>query len=139
MDPREGTGTETLVAGRDFDVAVLAVSLGMVPFVASGLVARDPAWRAMVDGVATVATRSAQLWFTSSESDLGWKGPTGVTLSGFGETFDTGLHDPPPCAGVLAIHRSAPEPGLPLLSNARHRPRDGESGRAGLARGLSRA
>lgn len=86
---REGTGRETLVAGRDFDVAVLAVSLGMVPFVASGLVARDPAWRAMVDSVATVATRSAQLWFTSSESDLGWKGPTGVTLSGFGETFDT--------------------------------------------------
>ena len=87
--PREGTGTETLVAGRDFDVAVLAVSLGMVPFVASELVARDPSWRAMVDGVATVATRSAQLWFTSSESELGWKGPTGVTLSGFGENFDT--------------------------------------------------
>jgi uncharacterized protein with NAD-binding domain and iron-sulfur cluster len=87
--PREGTGRETLVAGRDFDVAVLAVSLGMVPFVASGLVARDPTWRAMVDGVATVATRSAQLWFTPYESDLGWKGPTGVTLSGFGETFDT--------------------------------------------------
>jgi uncharacterized protein with NAD-binding domain and iron-sulfur cluster len=88
-DPREGTGTETLVAGRDFDVAVLAVSLGMVPFVASELVARDPAWRAMVDGVATVATRSAQLWFTSSEADLGWNGPTGVTLSAFGESFDT--------------------------------------------------
>ena len=87
--PREGTGTETLVAGRDFDVAVLAVSLGMVPFVASELVASDPSWRAMVDGVATVATRSAQLWFTSSESELGWKGPTGVTLSGFGENFDT--------------------------------------------------
>lgn len=88
-DPGDGTSTETLVAGRDFDVAVLAVSLGMVPFVASDLVARDPAWRALVDGVATVATRSAQLWFTSSESDLGWKGPTGVTLSAFGETFDT--------------------------------------------------
>jgi uncharacterized protein with NAD-binding domain and iron-sulfur cluster len=86
---KEGTGAETLVAGRDFDIAVLAVSLGMVPLVASGLVARDPAWRAMVDGVATVATRSAQLWFTPSESDLGWKGPTGVTLSGFGDTFDT--------------------------------------------------
>ena len=125
--PREGTGTETLVAGRDFDVAVLAVSLGMVPFVASGLVARDPAWRAMVDGVATVATRSAQLWFTSSESDLGWKGPTGVTLSGFGDLRHVGLHDPPPRAGVLAIHRGAAEPGLPLLSNARHRPAMGET------------
>ena len=87
--PREGTGTETLVAGRDFDIAVLAVSLGMVPFVASDVVARNQAWRAMVDGVATVATRSAQLWLTTPESGLGWNGPTGVTLSAFGETFDT--------------------------------------------------
>jgi uncharacterized protein with NAD-binding domain and iron-sulfur cluster len=86
---RDGTGAETLVAGRDFDVAVLAVSLGMVPFVASELMARDPAWRAMVDEIGTVATRSAQLWFISSEADLGWEGPSGVTLSGFGGTFDT--------------------------------------------------
>ena len=43
----------------------------------------------MVDHVGTVATRSAQLWFTTSEADLGWTGPVGVTLSGFGETFDT--------------------------------------------------
>ena len=85
----EGAPTERLLAGRDFDVAVLAVSLGMVPFVASELVARYPAWRAMVEHVRTVATRSAQLWFTTSEADLGWTGPVGVTLSGFGETFDT--------------------------------------------------
>ena len=85
----QGSGTERLLAGRDFDVAVLAVSLGMVPVVASELVARDPAWRAMVDHVETVATRSAQLWLTTSEVDLGWTGPVGVTLSGFGETFDT--------------------------------------------------
>ena len=85
----EGMATETLVAGRDFDVAVLAVSLGMVPVVAAELVARDPAWKAMVDQIATVATKSAQLWFTASEDDLGWTGPTGVTLSGFGGAFDT--------------------------------------------------
>ena len=85
----EEAPTERLLAGRDFDVAVLAVSLGMVPFVASELVARYPAWRAMVEHVRTVATRSAQLWFTTSEADLGWTGPVGVTLSGFGETFDT--------------------------------------------------
>jgi hypothetical protein len=80
---------ERLVAGADFDVVVLAVSLGMVPHVASELVAADPRWRAMVDAVATVATHSAQLWFTGAESDLGWRGPAGVTLSGFGGTFDT--------------------------------------------------
>lgn len=89
LSKKEGTGTETLIAGTDFDVAVLAVSLGMVPYVASELVDADEGWRALVDRVATVATRSAQLWFTATESELGWKGPPGVTLSGFGDTFDT--------------------------------------------------
>jgi uncharacterized protein with NAD-binding domain and iron-sulfur cluster len=87
--PGEGTGTETLVAGEDFEVAVLAVSVGMLPHVAADLVAADPAWRSMVDRVATVATRSAQLWLDASEAELGWRGPPGVTLSGFGDTFDT--------------------------------------------------
>ena len=87
--PAAGTGTETLVAGADFDVAVLAVSVGMVPHVAAELVAADPAWRRMVDEVTTVATRSAQLWLDATEPELGWRGPSGVTLSGFGDTFDT--------------------------------------------------
>ena len=43
----------------------------------------------MVDEMATVATRSAQLWFDATESELGWPGPSGVTLSGFGDAFDT--------------------------------------------------
>jgi uncharacterized protein with NAD-binding domain and iron-sulfur cluster len=87
--PAGGTGTETLLAGEDFDVAVLAVSVGMVPHVAGELIAADPAWRRMVDGIATVATRSAQLWLDATEAELGWHGPPGVTLSGFGDTFDT--------------------------------------------------
>ncbi|RPI22940.1 MAG: amine oxidase, partial [Actinobacteria bacterium] len=65
-----GTGSVRLVAGEDFDVAVLAVSLGMVPHVAADLVASLPAWRRMVEGVATVATRSAQLWFDRDEAAL---------------------------------------------------------------------
>jgi uncharacterized protein with NAD-binding domain and iron-sulfur cluster len=80
---------ERLVAGKDFDVAVLAVSLGMIPYVASELLAANKAWRDMVDSVATVATRSAQLWLDATESEMGWDGPRGVTLSGFGEVFDT--------------------------------------------------
>jgi len=79
----------TLRAGEDFDVAVLAVSLGMVPHVAAELVEASPAWRAMTDNVATVATRAAQLWFDVSSAQLGWDGPSGVTLSGFGDTLDT--------------------------------------------------
>jgi uncharacterized protein with NAD-binding domain and iron-sulfur cluster len=85
----KGSSVEELVAGRDFDVVVLAVSLGMIPHVASELVAANSAWRKMVDSVATVATRSAQLWLDAKESEMGWDGPRGVTLSGFGEVFDT--------------------------------------------------
>lgn len=83
------TATVTLREGDDFDVAVLAVSLGMVPHVAAELVQASPSWRAMVDNVTTVATRSAQLWLDASGRTLGWDGPSGVTLSGFGDTFDT--------------------------------------------------
>lgn len=82
-------GSRTLRRGTDFDVAVLAVSVGMVPHVAPTLIGSDPRWRSMVENLGTVATRSAQLWLRSSESELGWAGPVGVTLSGFGDTFDT--------------------------------------------------
>ena len=75
--PTPGTGTETLEAGVDFDAAVLAVSVGMLPHVAAELVAADPAWRDMVDRLATVATRSAQLWFDATEAELGWAGRRG--------------------------------------------------------------
>lgn len=87
--PAEGTGQEILAAGVDFDVAVLAVSVGMLPHVAADLLAAAPAWRRMVDRIATVATRSAQLWLDATVAELGWRGPSGVTLSGFGDTFDT--------------------------------------------------
>jgi uncharacterized protein with NAD-binding domain and iron-sulfur cluster len=82
-------GSVRLGLGEDVDVAVLAVSLGMVPHVAAELVETRPAWRAMVENVATVGTRAAQLWLSVDEAALGWDGPSGVTLSGFGDTFDT--------------------------------------------------
>jgi uncharacterized protein with NAD-binding domain and iron-sulfur cluster len=87
--PAPDTGIARLVAGRDFDAVVLAVSLGMIPHAAGELVNASPAWRDMVDVVGTVATRSAQLWLVARESELGWTGGPGVTLSGFGDTFDT--------------------------------------------------
>jgi uncharacterized protein with NAD-binding domain and iron-sulfur cluster len=85
----DGAATETLEVGRDYDLAVLAVSLGMVPQVAGELIDAEPAWQRMVGEVATVATRSAQLWLRATDAELGWTGPSGVTLSGFGSTFDT--------------------------------------------------
>lgn len=91
LEAHGGRGGDTVVlrAGKDYEVVVLAVSVGMLPFVAPGLLEADVRWRRMVENVGTVATRSAQLWLRRSESELGWDGPVGVTLSGFGDSFDT--------------------------------------------------
>ena len=78
----------TLDAGDDFDVVVLATSLGMVPHVAADLVTASDRWRRIVDHVATVPTQAAQLWLTQTEDELGWPRP-GATLSGWDEPFDT--------------------------------------------------
>jgi uncharacterized protein with NAD-binding domain and iron-sulfur cluster len=74
--------------GTDFDRVVLAVSLGILPDVAAPLIERSPAWRAMVDNVATVATEALQVWTRPTEAALGWDHP-GATVSGFDAPFDT--------------------------------------------------
>jgi uncharacterized protein with NAD-binding domain and iron-sulfur cluster len=72
----------------DFDLVVLGVGLGAVPYVCREIVARDPRWRAMVDHVKTVATQAFQIWLDTDMRALGWTdGP--ITLSGFVEPFDT--------------------------------------------------
>jgi hypothetical protein len=106
--PVADAGVERLVAGRDFDAVVLAVSLGMVPHVAGALLHASPEWRDMVDTVGTVATRSAQLWLRPDEAELGWTGRPGVTLSGFGDTFDTWAS-----MGHLLPREQWPAPGAP--------------------------
>lgn len=77
-----------LRAGRDFDDVVLATSLGMVPHVCGELIRHSSRWRRMVDGVATVATQSLQLWLRSSEDALGWP-HRGATVSAYVNPFDT--------------------------------------------------
>jgi len=87
--PRRDVGRRTLEVGKDFDVVVFAISLGMVPHVCGDLVAASPAWRSMVDHVGTVATQAVQLWLAEDEQALGWSGPPGITVSGFVTPFDT--------------------------------------------------
>lgn len=77
-----------LKAGTDFDVAVLATSVGMVPYVCAELVEHSPRWRAMVERVATVPTQSLQVWLRRSERELGWR-HLGSTVSGYSVPFDT--------------------------------------------------
>jgi uncharacterized protein with NAD-binding domain and iron-sulfur cluster len=73
---------------QDFDHAVLAVSLGALPRIAAGVVRRSPRWQEMLREVATVPTRSVQLWFRDDEAALGWRHP-GATIAGLDAPFDT--------------------------------------------------
>jgi uncharacterized protein with NAD-binding domain and iron-sulfur cluster len=74
--------------GTDFDVAVLAIPVGMADLVCRELIADRPEWRAMVANVATVATQAFQIWLREPELALGWQHP-GATMSGYAEPFDT--------------------------------------------------
>jgi uncharacterized protein with NAD-binding domain and iron-sulfur cluster len=74
--------------GVDFDVAVLAIPVGMAGIVCQELIADRPEWRDMVANVATVATQAFQVWLREPEPVLGWPHP-GTTMSGYAEPFDT--------------------------------------------------
>ena len=78
----------TLRRGADFDVAVLAIPVGMAGIVCGELIDDRPEWRDMVDNVATVATQAFQIWLREPEPALGWPHP-GVTMSGYTDPFDT--------------------------------------------------
>jgi len=80
--------TRELRRGEDFDVLVLAVSLGMVPIVCEELIEDRPEWRAMVENVHTTATQAVQLWLREDEPSLGWTVP-GATVSGYELPFHT--------------------------------------------------
>ncbi len=68
-------GRIRLERGRDFDIAVSGLPLGVLPQVAGELVDRLPRWRALVDGVPTVATRAAQAWLDRTDDQMGAPGP----------------------------------------------------------------
>ena len=77
-----------LRAERDFDQIVFGLSVGSAPTVCSELIARQPAWRDMVDNLATVPTQALQIWLSESSGDLG-ADPTTPVVAGYIEPFDT--------------------------------------------------
>lgn len=85
---RRRAGERTLQVGQDFDFVVLAVGLGVVPYVCSEFLARDPRWRRMTDNVKTVASQAFQVWLTEDLESVGWKGPAFIS-GAFAKPFDT--------------------------------------------------
>lgn len=69
----------TLIAGLDFDQVVLALPIGVIPYVAPDLVMESRAFGSMIANVGTVQTASFQLWLGSDLAELGWSSPPGVT------------------------------------------------------------
>jgi uncharacterized protein with NAD-binding domain and iron-sulfur cluster len=80
--------TRVLRRGRDFDVAVFAISVGMVPIVCRELIEDRREWRSMVEHITTTATQALQLWLREDEPSLGWRDP-GTTVSAYESPFNT--------------------------------------------------
>lgn len=85
---RRKADEKTLTIGDDFDMVILGVGIGAVPYVASEFVERDPRWAAMCDNVKTVASQAFQVWMDEDLPDLGWPGPAYIT-GAFAKPFDT--------------------------------------------------
>jgi uncharacterized protein with NAD-binding domain and iron-sulfur cluster len=83
-------GSVTLRAGVDYDTIVLAIPVGMHPYICADLIANahTPQWSAMSEHLGTVATQTMQLWLRVDESTLGWHSPN-VTTSGYPGAFHT--------------------------------------------------
>jgi uncharacterized protein with NAD-binding domain and iron-sulfur cluster len=118
-DPHQ-LASKCLRVGADFDIVVLAVGLGTVPYVCRELIATDPSWAQMSQRLGAVATQAFQLWIEPTMSGLGWAdAPT--NLSGFVEPFDTWadmthvarFEDWDRCPGAIAYFCNA----LPLPSD----------------------
>ena len=82
-------GEETLERGRDFDIAVLAISLGAYkqlndqdPSMCAQLIPRSKRFADYVANVGVVPTQSVQLWCNGTSSELGWTTGKAATVSG---------------------------------------------------------
>jgi uncharacterized protein with NAD-binding domain and iron-sulfur cluster len=79
---------QTLSAGVDFDLLVVAFPPDMIRLVAPSLSDHSARWKEMIDNSASVATQAFQLWLHPSLGELGWPmGPT--VLSAYASPFDT--------------------------------------------------
>ena len=82
--PWQPVAQRQLVAGKDFDQLVFAISIGAIPHLCKDILADRPEWRAMVAKVTTVQTQTMQLWMNRTTLQLGWditfKNPTDTVI-----------------------------------------------------------
>jgi len=81
--------TTILHSGSDFDVLINGLPLGILPSVASKLIAVSPQWQDMISHVAVVRTQAFQLWLKNEIGTATGKAPKPEVNVGFVEPFDT--------------------------------------------------
>lgn len=70
--------------GVDFDAVVLGISVAGLPAICGELIASRPAWKDMVERLATTATQSFQVWTHPDAAGLGfpvWRQPVALILT----------------------------------------------------------
>jgi uncharacterized protein with NAD-binding domain and iron-sulfur cluster len=86
--PWRSVSERVLEVGKDFDQVVYGIPVASVPFLCPTLLKHNPAWRRMVDEVATIQTQSFQIWVSRDLKSLGWTVGNPL-LTGYVEPIDT--------------------------------------------------
>lgn len=85
--PWQPVGSRSLVAGRDFDQLVFAISIGAAPYICPQLIAHSPAWKNMVAALPAVQTMAFQIWLSETMKELGWSIPLTPPNTALGDTY----------------------------------------------------
>src|SRR5205085_6408042 len=84
-----GAERRTLVAGEDFEVAILAVPPAVQEQICRPLREADQRYAAMLTGAKAVVTQAAQLWLDRTPEQLGWRWSCDSLMSVYVEPIDT--------------------------------------------------
>jgi len=77
-----------LKKGEDFDIVILGIALGALPFLCEELIDHRRQWQDMVQHVTTVQTQCMQLWMRPSLQNLGWNGASSC-VAGYAQPENT--------------------------------------------------
>lgn len=85
-----GATPVTLKKGQDFDLIVLGISLGALPYICRDIIKQDEAWQNMTQCVKTVQTQSFQVWVDKTlKEGLGWQYDPQAVIGSYVEPLDT--------------------------------------------------
>ncbi|WP_224241304.1 NAD(P)-binding protein [Hyalangium gracile] len=86
--PWRSVAERVLEVDKDFHQVVFGIPVASVRYLCPTLMELNPAWRRMVDEVATIQTQAFQLWLSKDQRALGWTVGAPL-LTGYVEPLDT--------------------------------------------------